>query len=135
MSDKNDPNAYAMYLIVRDSLNMSPGKMAAQVGHAVMQLAHKYADMMIWDLYKLSPGNEDRSKAYITWMSNCRKVVLRANDEQWEALKNLAKIGYELSLVVDSGYTEIEPNSETVIGFWPMKKSEAPQLIKELRCY
>lgn len=131
--DKDDPNAYAMYLVVRESLNMSPGKMAAQVGHAVMALAHAYTELVIREMYLGTKAA--KMAAYVNWMNNCRKVVLRANDIQWEALKKLALIGWDQELVIDSGYTEIEPNSETVIGFWPMKKSDAPQLIKELRCY
>ena len=38
--DQEDP--IVMYLIVRESLNMSIGKTAAQVGHAVQMLHLKY---------------------------------------------------------------------------------------------
>lgn len=131
--DKEDPNAYAMYLVVRESLNMSPGKMAAQVGHAVMQLAHEYAELVVRDVCLGTKAA--KMAAYTSWMNNCRKIVLRADDTQWGALKRLSTIGWDLALVIDSGYTEIEPNSETVIGFWPMKKSEAPGIIKNLKLY
>lgn len=130
---------YVMYLVVNNSLNMSPGKIAAQVGHAVMELSEKKA---MYDLrlalnfpesilgHNKSQYKEELEKVipYNTWRVNCRKVVLKANSSQWRKLRPIADV-----LIIDAGYTEIEPNSETVLGFWPMRKAEAPKLIKKLQ--
>lgn len=36
-------------------------------------------------------------------------------------------------LVVDAGLTEIPSGSETVIGLWPMRKSQVPKTVKRLQ--
>ena len=43
--DQEDP--WIMYLIVRESLNMSAGKIAAQVGHAVGIIYESYYDLLL----------------------------------------------------------------------------------------
>jgi peptidyl-tRNA hydrolase len=45
----------------------------------------------------------------------------------------IAQIKNDIIIVVDAGLTEIKPDSETVIGVHPMRKSEAPKLIKRLQ--
>lgn len=126
---KNRDDVFVMYLVVRESLSMSPGKLCAQVGHAVMQLVDVY--------YKTLRGEGDNkfericernNTDYFDWRFEPTKVVLRANEEQWQELKKLP-----CTVVIDGGYTEVPPNSETVLGFWPMKKSDAPELIKSLK--
>ena len=69
------------------------------------------------------------------WLHNSfRKVVLTANDAKWAKLKTkLSELGIEHVLVVDSGLTEIPYGSETVIGIWPIRKSEQPQVLKKLQ--
>jgi peptidyl-tRNA hydrolase len=36
-------------------------------------------------------------------------------------------------IVVDSGLTEVAPGSATVIGLWPMYRSEASKIVKRLQ--
>lgn len=137
MSEKQDPDAYAMYIVVNESLNMSPGKVAAQVGHAVMELTEKATEIKISMYIKEYKGEAYESlehKLYSDWSiwrRNCRKVVLKASPKEWRALKNIPPD----SLIVDAGYTEVEPNSETVMAFWPMKKVEQLHLLKRLQLY
>ena len=57
--------------------------------------------------------------------------MLKASDNEFEKLKKIENH----VLVVDAGLTEIDPNTETVIAFIPINKSDAPKLIKRLRLY
>lgn len=136
----NKEDEHVMYLIVRESLGMSPGKIGAQCGHAVQIVTlsyFKYVSMLTvptnWDNIE-----EMRSKVdiYREWISQpFTKVTLKADDKEWEKVKKEfytdAKV--KCALVVDAGRTEIEPGSETVMALWPMKRSEVPKLIKRLQ--
>ena len=58
-----------------------------------------------------------------------RKVVLRADDQQFEKVKK------ELVTFVvrDAGLTEVKAGSETVIGLWPAQKNSFPKIIRQLQ--
>lgn len=115
-----------MYLVVRESLGMSAGKVAAQCSHAAHLLTKRYyyfaGDKLTWQ----------EAVNYREWERNhdYRKVVVTADDKEWEKLKSL---DLHHVVVVDKGYTEVAPNSETVIGFWPVSKSEVPKPLKRLQ--
>lgn len=117
-----------LYLVVKESLNMSIGKTAAQCGHAV-----QYFMMKFLEIQTLPTKDEPTNFLLLTaqeWLSSSfRKVVLRANDSKFERLKE------ELPCLVvhDAGLTEIPNGSETVLALWPMLKSQAPKLVKQLR--
>lgn len=156
MEDRNEPEAIAkrsaqedpivMYLIVRESLGMGMGKTAAQCAHASQMLLLKHIALekelvnlegveenfgpltkdeeIYWD------ANQPKYFVFLSWLdTSFRKVVLRADDKEWVKLKEIPNH----VLVVDAGLTEIAAGSETVIGFWPMHKSEVPKLIKKLQ--
>jgi peptidyl-tRNA hydrolase len=61
--------------------------------------------------------------------SDYRKVILYANDKEW----NLLKETYNPTIVIDNGLTEINPNTETVMVFWPMFKNERCKTLKRLQ--
>jgi len=130
--DQEDP--WVMYLIVRDSLGMGAGKIGAQCGHAVGKLYDYFngLDSECSDMWADKRGPEwDRMRnAFIGWKEDSfRKVVLKAKDSKWEKLK----ADLICTVVRDAGLTEVASGSETVLGIWPMRKSERPQLIKKLQ--
>lgn len=125
---------------------MGVGKTAAQCGHAVGMLDRKYVavcaeiDAHIDPVYgpppdfweKLPNTVKESLEIWNDWdASSFRKVVLKADDKEWEKLKQLSDI--PKVVVVDAGLTEIAAGSETVIGFWPMRKSERPNIIRRLQ--
>lgn len=145
---QEDP--WVMYLIVRDDLKMSAGKTAAQAGHAVgmiyedyisLQKEEKYFLNSLRDKVELAPEKVERWEqlkaqlhAFRSWRSESfRKIVLRADLKEWAKLKLCAEL--ECFVVRDAGLTEVAAGSETVIGLRPMKKSQAPKLIKRLQVY
>jgi len=145
-------NPIVMYLVVHETLGMSTGKTAAQCAHASQMLTLKYftvkeaSSKMQKHMSKpdLAPAEKEETMAvyksiqpYISimgeWLnSSFRKVVLKADDKEWAKLKEEFKDQY-MVLVVDAGLTEIAAGSETVIGLWPMRKSQRPKTVTRLQ--
>src|SRR5579885_1094421 len=128
-----------MYLVVHE-IGMSAGKTAAQCGHAVGMLHIKQSEQerkfFLGHEHDIQePPQPTNLKIWDEWLHNSfRKVVLTANDAKWAKLKaKLPELGIEHVMVVDSGLTEIPYGSETVIGIWPMRKSQQPQVLKKLQ--
>ena len=138
-----------MYLIVNETLGMSIGKTAAQTAHAAQYLMVVYFELKEESKALAKKIQLETNETFIValknhyvdkgrkisimgeWLnSSVRKVVLKANHKEWNKIKEAFP---ECALVIDAGLTEIEPGSETVIGLWPMRKSQAPQVIKRLQ--
>ena len=152
MKDHNEPEVdedpVVMYLIVHESLNMGMGKTAAQCAHASQMLMMKFNAIEValdtieqldntfgsltaneireWDL------KHPKHLIFNEWLaSSYRKVVLRASDKDWAKLKEEFKDS--MVLVIDAGLTEIAAGSETVIGLWPLRKSNVSKTVKRLQ--
>lgn len=131
----NDP--LVLYIIVREELNMSPGKVAAQVGHLVQKVLMKYFAIQVLSSKKnlnlVSDAEVEHAKLTTEWMEKASgKIVLRANHNDWE---DLLKEYSGCFVIIDAGKTELEPNTKTVLGLWPQHKSQASSSIKKLRLY
>lgn len=117
-------NSVVMYLVVNKSLNLTAGKIAAQIGHLVEYLIE---DLLTYRREGIIWTN-DEELSYVEYRNTgTTKIILKADEDQWSELKVLAEV-----IIVDEGRTECPPNSETVLGFFPMRKSEAPDVIKKL---
>lgn len=147
-AEQEDP--IVMYLVVHESLNMSIGKTAAQCAHASQMLTLNYFDLKeearklqkriietpnqsLADAMKIEYAGLNRQLSIFgEWIgSSFRKVVLRASDKEWSKLKEEFNGG--IVMVVDAGLTEIAAGSETVIGIWPMRKSQRSKTISRLQ--
>lgn len=133
--DQEDP--IVMYLIVRESIGMSAGKLGAQTGHAVgMQMLQYFQcamNIQIEGYNDQSVLSKHQHDIFVAWLGESyRKVTLTADEKEWAKLKEFYKTP-EAVVVVDAGLTELEPGTETVIGLLPMKKSERPKLVKRLQ--
>jgi peptidyl-tRNA hydrolase len=160
--DMNNEDRYVMYLVIPTSLKMSMGKTAAAVGHAVMLLGDMYRECEDYsedldpseDIGPVDPMNwttEDEEDAgttrdellriYDNWhqadFPSYAKVVLGASQEEFEALLEYVSGRYGRRVmhvaVVDRGFSQVKPNTLTCIGLWPMRKSQAPDIIKKLK--
>ena len=127
--DQEDP--IIMYLIVRESLNMSIGKTAAQVGHAVQMLHLKYdQEYQFW--LGGDVCNFNQVKIFQEWLETfSRKVVLKADEKEF--IKVQTELPNDIVIVTDAGLTELNPQTDTVIGVFPMRKSNVPKIIKKLQ--
>ena len=127
MTDTTQNDPWVVYLIVRESLGMSIGKTAAQAGHAVEYICRECLGTTDAD------KEWERQATFKSWTTegNSRKVVLRADEKEWVKLKEEFKDN--CVIVIDFGFTELAPHTETVIGLFPLLKSQAPKLIKRLQ--
>jgi peptidyl-tRNA hydrolase len=122
--DRDDP---VMYLVVRTSLGMGTGKTAAQVGHAVGMLTR------LMEQVSRNPDaakDKERRLAEEWYATDYAKIVLAADEKEFA---KASALGPPHVTVVDNGRTEITAGSLTVVGFWPMRRSAAPSLLKRLR--
>ena len=139
-----------MYLIVHETLGMSMGKTAAQCAHASQMLTLDYFEKKdksralqkkiqettdpdeLRVMKALYAEHGRKLSIFGEWLQGSfRKVVLRADDKEWAKIQK--DYGEHMIMVVDAGLTEIAAGSETVIGLWPMRKSQAPKTIKKLQ--
>lgn len=132
---KNQEDPIVMYLIVREELGMSIGKTAAQCAHASQMLQLKFNEMEREEACGWTNDTDiERMKIFQEWLDGSfRKVVLKADDKEWLKVQAAFVEGVMRFTVVDAGLTELNPNTETVMGIWPMRKSEVPKLIKKLQ--
>lgn len=118
-----------MYIVVNKDLNMSPGKLAAQVGHGVEKICGYYK--YTWDICE-SLGNGDTNfiDAFLEWQieGQSTKIVLGADTKTFNKLKSKVS-GF---VITDAGRIELSPNTETVICFLPMEK-DSDKDIKRLQ--
>jgi len=119
-----DDEKVVLYVVVRQSLKLIGGKIGAQVGHAVMFIVEEAAR-------KHWSTTEDMRLLYREWRKGeYGKIVLAASDEDFL----LAKMRYGTDfLVVDNGHTQVDPNTETCVGIWPMRKKDRCDLLLRLK--
>lgn len=135
--DIGDP--IVQYIIVKSSLNMSSGKACAQCGHAVQHIILEYIKLEVISMKKgLTFHLPDTMIEHISltteWLHNgSRKVVLRADDKEFEKVKE--EFAHNCYVVSDAGKTELAPGTETTIALWPQYKNQVSKTIKRLQVY
>ena len=140
-------------IVVNKGLNMSPGKLAAQVAHASEAFLlkqfligtgdkHSKYDMLTKQLtgYVLQVPVDIDTFEWITY--SYTKVVLEVNSEaELEKVVNKAiKAGMKEDIdyfkIIDNGYTEFNNHKTwTCIGFKPMKSEDIDKVTKRLRLF
>lgn len=104
---------YKLVVVVRDDLDMSVGKLAAQVAHAAVTCA--------------LDAKAKRPKWFSEWLKEGqRKVVLRAEGlEHLETLRDKAsRAGLPVAMITDAGLTELPPSTVTCLGIGPAPDAE-----------
>lgn len=112
-SESDRGTEYKMVLVANTSLRMGVGKLAAQVGHAVL------------GLYHCLEVQHDHKPGLLEWEGKgAKKVVLKGNDTQH--LLDLKQRALELQianiLIHDAGKTQIDPGSLTVLALFGQSK-------------
>lgn len=92
-----------MYLFLNRGLGMSPGKLAAQAGHAAVRAYRLTGPRMVeaWDL----GGHETK----LTMLARDTEHLLTIE-------RYLVDRGFKTSLVIDEGRTEIPSHTPTALG-------------------
>lgn len=114
---------YRMYILVNEDIKISKGKLAGQVGHAVMSYLYHNA------IKPLQEGREIESLD--GYMKEQKKIILKC--PQWR-LEELELKG-RFSVIRDKGYTQLEPNTLTCVNYGIMTPNALPQWVKDLKLY
>jgi peptidyl-tRNA hydrolase, PTH2 family len=126
--DEEDP--LCLRFVVRKSLEISSPKLAIQCAHAMQLVMLRYLRYYTNPDCNESEEELSRCKNLKEWLVYpYRKALLVADDKEWEKLKTEIPV----FLVKDAGINEVDPGTETVLALWPMRKSEAPKLVKRLQ--
>jgi PTH2 family peptidyl-tRNA hydrolase len=99
---------YKLVVVVRDDLEMSVGKLSAQVAHAAVTCALE--------------AKAKKAKWFSEWYrEGQRKVVLKVDGvEDLKELKEQAmRARLPYALITDAGLTELPPNTTTCLGIGP----------------
>ena len=115
---------YKLVIVVRDDLDLSPGKLAAQTAHAAVMAA-------------LEAKAKSR-KWFSSWIrEGQKKVVVRAED--LGELKELEARARQLKLVTavvsDAGMTELPPGTVTCLGVGPGPNNIVDQVTGHLKLW
>ncbi len=99
---------YKLVIVVRDDLDMSVGKLSAQVAHAAVTCALE--------------AKAKRTKWFSEWYKEGqRKVVLKVDgvEELKELRDEAVRARLPFALISDAGLTELPPNTTTCLGIGP----------------
>lgn len=107
--------ANVMAFVLNGAVPMRAGKMAAQIGHAVLLGAHAF-------------GAREAS-AFERWMAAGRHcAVMRASGDEWAALQREE----HCAIVRDAGLTEVAHGSETFLAMVPRRVEEWSERLRGL---
>lgn len=119
--EESNMSEYKAYFVIRKDINISPAKLAVQVGHGC-DFIHTVSDIK----YKNHWLNDRRAKIVVS-IDNIDKL-----NKLEEKLIN-DKIGY--NTIIDAGLTEFNGPTLTGIVIFPLKQDETPTYLKRLRLY
>jgi PTH2 family peptidyl-tRNA hydrolase len=111
-----------MYIFVNKSLNMSPGKMAAQVAHAAVVSSDR--------------SNPDMRKAWNEYGFYTKLVMEARDSEHLETImKYLAERKINSWIIIDEGRTEIKKHALTALGVEIIDKNPLGEIFKSFDLY
>jgi len=99
---------YKMVIVTREDLDLSPGKLAAQVAHAAVTCALETKKI--------------NSKWFTKWQNEGGKkavVKVECEDDFYPLKEKAEQLKIVTYLVVDAGHTEIPAGTKTVLGIGP----------------
>lgn len=106
----------SMYVFVNSDLGMSAGKIAAQVAHVAEKIAVEMMERICGD--GMVGGHMLKYRHYLG--HGHRKIILVATEKQMRELMKEEDAMH----IIDEGYTEVPPDSLTVVGFFPSDKNK-----------
>ena len=112
---------YKMVIVTREDLDLSPGKLAAQVAHAAVSCA-------------LST-KKNNSKWFSKWHNEgAKKAVLKVDttEDFFPLIEKADQLNIATFLVEDAGHTEIPAGTKTVLGIGPAPNNLIDQITGNL---
>ncbi len=112
---------YKMVIVTRRDLDLSPGKLAAQVAHAAVACA----------LYT----KKENSKWFNKWQNEgAKKAVVKVDtvDDFYSLKEKAEQLKIAAHLIEDAGHTEIPSGTKTVLGIGPAPNNIIDQVTGDL---
>lgn len=118
--EKKIPVGHKMVIITQD-IEMSPGKIAAQVAHAAVECTLK--------------SMEKKPKLVKKWLrEGQKKVIVKTNEDEMRELERMAHtMGLQTAIIRDAGHTELEPGTLTAIAIGPASEVELNKVTGKLK--
>lgn len=113
-----------MVILARKDLKLSPGKLAAQVGHAAVDATLK--------------AKRHQPDVFEEWLEGGqKKVVLKAAGlQELHEIKLVAeKAGLTTALIIDAGHTELPAGTTTVLAVGPGKETDVDRVTGHLALF
>lgn len=131
---KNNDGKAKQVILIRKDLNMSPGKLGAQVAHASVAA-----------LLDFSYKNEQKKSLIVPldtatteWLAGrFTKICLAVNSEEEliEFYNTAKKKGLRISLIKDAAFTEFEKPTYTCVGIGPAMNEDIDKITGKLKLY
>ena len=112
---------YKMVVVTRMDLNLSPGKLAAQVAHAAVACALE--------------TKKNKANWFKKWMVEGGKkavVKVECEDDFYPLKEKAAQLDIVSYIVIDAGHTEIPSGTKTVLGIGPAPNNIIDQITGNL---
>ena len=112
---------YKMVIVTREDLDLSPGKLAAQVAHAAVNCALE--------------TKKQNSKWFSKWQSEgAKKAVVKVDCENdfYPLIEKAEHLKIVSQIITDAGYTEIPAGTKTVLGIGPAPSNIIDQVTGDL---
>jgi PTH2 family peptidyl-tRNA hydrolase len=113
---------YKMVIVTRTDLNLSPGKLAAQVAHAAVNCAFD--------------TNKKNSKWLKKWqIEGGKKAIVKVESENdfYTLQKKADELKIVSHIISDAGHTEIPAGTKTVLGIGPAPSNLIDQITGDLQ--
>ncbi|CCE61181.1 hypothetical protein TPHA_0A00960 [Tetrapisispora phaffii CBS 4417] len=124
------PGEVRLALVIRQDLQMTKGKIAAQCCHAALQCFRNIA--VNSEKISYNPVMTDR------WLRNGQaKITLKCPDKELmdELFAKAISLGVNACVIHDAGRTQIEAGSATVLGLGPAPKQVLDLITGDLKLY
>jgi PTH2 family peptidyl-tRNA hydrolase len=110
---------YKQVILVRKDLNLSKGKMGAQIGHGCVEAVLKSDKKLVSNWRNLGQ----------------KKIVLKVeNEKELYKFKEEAKdFGITTALIKDAGMTELKPGTITCLAIGPDTEERIDNITKDLK--
>jgi PTH2 family peptidyl-tRNA hydrolase len=112
---------HKLVVVVRKDLNLSKGKLAAQVAHAAVDCALR--------------AKQTQPDAFNAWYrQGQKKVVVSVPDQRslFAVKAEAEEWNVTASLITDAGHTELEPGTVTCLGVGPGKNDVIDEITGDL---
>ena len=134
---EREPDPFKLYTVMRRSLKIHGGKIGSQCQHAYDYLTRQL-EILEHGVRQPSEEELDQLTKFRAWRSSPEhvKIVLGASDDEFEEVKKAFPNDYYVKrhfLVIDLGFTQVAPNTETCLCVWPMRVSLRPPILQKLR--